>query len=173
MALQQFHQFRTVFSGTVRPDGLAGFSLPWQHSLVHYHDNIKKFGSPNGLCSSITESKHIVVVKHPWRRSSRYQALSQILKINERLDKLAAAKADFTSRGMLDGSSLVAAIFDALGNTDCADDDDQNDDGSDDMDDRGGDGMNNGDEGVSGVRATHSLQLSVPLRSPMTPSLFY
>ena len=23
------------------------------------------------------------------------------------------------------------------------------------------------------VRATHSLQLSVPLRSPMTPSLFY
>jgi hypothetical protein len=112
VALQQFHQYRTVFSGTVRPDGLAGFSLPRQHSLVHYHDNIKNFGSPNGLCSSITESKHIVAVKRPWRRSSRYKALSQILKVNERLDKLAAARADFAARGMLTNPPLVAAILD-------------------------------------------------------------
>jgi hypothetical protein len=109
VALQQFHKYRTVFSGTVRREGLAGFSLPRQHSLVHYYNNIKNFGAPNSLCSSITESKHIVAVKRPWRRSNRYRALSQILKVNERLDKLAAARADFTARGMLTNSPLVVA----------------------------------------------------------------
>ena len=107
-ALQRFHEYRTVFSGNVRPDGLAGFSLPRQHSMVHYHNNIKNFGAPNGLCSSITESKHIAAVKRPWRRSSRYKALSQMLKVNERLDKLAAAKADFANRRMLANSVLIA-----------------------------------------------------------------
>lgn len=117
-ALQRFHQYRAVFSGSVRPDGLAGFSLPRQHSLVHYYDNIKNFGAPNGLCSSITESKHIVAVKRPWRRSSRYKALSQILKVNERLDKLAAARADFTARDMLANSPLIAAMLELLHNND-------------------------------------------------------
>ena len=133
VALQRFHQFRAIFSGTVRADGLAGFALPWQHSLVHYHSNIKKFGSPNGLCSSITESKHIVAVKHPWHQSSCYKALSQILQVNQRLDKLATAKADFSSRGMLAGSSLTAV----LGNTDHGD---ANNGDSSGMDNGDGDG---------------------------------
>ncbi|KAK6971517.1 hypothetical protein R3P38DRAFT_3336719 [Favolaschia claudopus] len=38
----------------------------------------------------------------PWRRSSRHNALEQMLTINDRLDKLAAARVDFTERGMLD-----------------------------------------------------------------------
>ena len=62
-ALYKFHESRRVFLGTVREDGPSGFSLPRQHSMVHYHDHIKNFGSPNGLCLSITESKHIAVVK--------------------------------------------------------------------------------------------------------------
>jgi hypothetical protein len=37
-------------------------------------------------------------------------ALPQMLKINERLDKLAAARADFTARGMLAESCLIQAI---------------------------------------------------------------
>ncbi|KAH7909624.1 hypothetical protein BJ138DRAFT_1197066, partial [Hygrophoropsis aurantiaca] len=47
------------------------------------------------------ESKHIKAVKEPWRRSSRYEALSQMLRTNQRLDKLAASRVDFQSRGML------------------------------------------------------------------------
>ena len=78
--------------------------------MVHYHDHIKDFGSPNGLCSSITESKHITAVKRPWRRSNKHLALPQILKTNERLDKLAAARADFAARGMLIDSCLIQAI---------------------------------------------------------------
>ncbi|KAF9238354.1 hypothetical protein BU15DRAFT_88408 [Melanogaster broomeanus] len=72
-ALQRFHQYREVFRDLgVRPDG---FSLPRQHSLTHYEALIRLFGAPNGLCTSITESKHITAVKKPWRRSSKYNAL--------------------------------------------------------------------------------------------------
>lgn len=115
IALRKFHESRQIFSGTARPDGPSGFSLPRQHSMVHYHDHIKNFGSPNGLCSSITESKHITAVKDPWRRSNKHKALPQILKVNERLDKITAARADFTARGMLTDSCLIQAIKEAFG----------------------------------------------------------
>lgn len=107
-ALQCFHRYRTIFQTTgVRPDG---FSLPRQHSLVHYPLSIRLYGAPNGLCSSITESKHIKAVKEPWRRSNRYEALGQMLLTNQRLDKLAASRVDFKSRGMLSGTCLSEAI---------------------------------------------------------------
>ena len=84
--------------------------------MVHYHDHIKNFGSPNGLCSLITESKHITAVKRPWRQSNKHAALPQMLKVNERLEKLAAARADFAACGMLEDSCLVQAIKDAFTN---------------------------------------------------------
>jgi len=107
-ALKRFHHYSEIFRASgVHPDG---FSLPCQHSLKHYHRNIKKFGALNGLCSSITKSKHIVAIKKPWRRSSRYKALKQMLTINTRNNKLAAARVDFTSRGMLEGTCLGEAL---------------------------------------------------------------
>ena len=96
-AVADFHRDRVVFDD-VRPDG---YSLPRQHSLVHYSLMIREFGAPNGLCSSITESKHIKAVKEPWRRSSHFEALGQMILTNQRLDKLAAARVDFRARGML------------------------------------------------------------------------
>ncbi|KAH8987556.1 hypothetical protein EDB86DRAFT_3065712 [Lactarius hatsudake] len=41
-------------------------------------------------------------VKEPWRRSNRYHALLQMLVTNQRLDKLAAARANFEAKGLLD-----------------------------------------------------------------------
>jgi hypothetical protein len=102
-AVARFHAHREIFRFTSRPDG---FSLPRQHSIVHYRPLIQNFGAPNGVCSSITESKHIKAVKRPYRRTNHNMALSQMLLINQRLDKLAAARADFTARGMLDGALL-------------------------------------------------------------------
>ncbi|KAF5373982.1 hypothetical protein D9615_009931 [Tricholomella constricta] len=103
-ALHQFHTSREIFRDVgVRPDG---FSLPRQHSLKHYVRLIKLFGAPNGLCSSITENKHIKAVKRAYRRSNKYKPLGQMLLTNQRLDKLAAARVDFTTRGMLDGPGL-------------------------------------------------------------------
>ncbi|KAJ7712748.1 hypothetical protein DFH07DRAFT_872806 [Mycena maculata] len=98
-ALACYHREREIFvTSGVCPDG---FCLPRQHSLTHYRYLIQEFGVPNGLCSSIIESKHIKAIKQPWRRSSRYEALSQMLTINDRLDKLAAADVDFEARGMM------------------------------------------------------------------------
>lgn len=112
-ALARFHQYRTIFEETgVRnstPRAQA-FSLPRQHAMVHYRAHIENFGAPNGLCSSITESKHIVAVKRTWRRTGKYEALHQMLVINERNDKLAAADLDFRSRGMLIGSCLEGTL---------------------------------------------------------------
>ncbi|KAG1747571.1 hypothetical protein EDB19DRAFT_1825954 [Suillus lakei] len=64
----------------------------------------------NGLCLSITENKHIKAVKEPWRQSSHYKVLGQILLTNQQLDKLSAAQVDFTRRGMLTGTCLSAAM---------------------------------------------------------------
>ena len=107
-ALKRYHTYREIFQECgVRPDG---FNLPRQHSMIHYLQLIRAFGAPNGLCSSITESKHIKAIKEPWRRSNRFDALSQMLLTNQRLDKLAAARVDFAHRGMLEGVSLTWAL---------------------------------------------------------------
>jgi hypothetical protein len=96
--------YRQIFQECgVRP---TGFNLPRQHLLIHYHKLIRAFGAPNSLCSSITESKHIKAVKEPWRRSNRFEALSQMLLTNQRLDMLAASCVDFADRGMLQGTCL-------------------------------------------------------------------
>jgi len=107
-ALTRFHQYRTIFEGLgIRPDG---FALPRQHSLVHYFALIWAFGACNGLCSSITELKHITAIKQPWQRSSRYNALGQMLLTNQWLDKIDAAHVDFTNCRMLNGTCLSDAL---------------------------------------------------------------
>ncbi|KAI0652180.1 hypothetical protein C8Q79DRAFT_898811 [Trametes meyenii] len=106
-ALTAFNEHREIFRTTgVHPDG---FSLPRQHSMEHYVDRIWEFAACNGLCSSITESRHITAVKEPWCRSNRYDALDQMLMTNQRLDKLAAARVDFAERGMLTSGAPDAA----------------------------------------------------------------
>lgn len=110
-ALQRFHQYRTVFEEY----GISsGISLPRQHSMMHYFNMIQEYGAPNGLCTSITESKHIKAVKEPWRRTNRYEPLLQMLCINQRLDKMSAMRTDFTHRKMLPASGLQAAL-DSIG----------------------------------------------------------
>ncbi|KAH9006191.1 hypothetical protein EDB86DRAFT_3061299 [Lactarius hatsudake] len=106
-ALAQFNKYQTAFQEEgIRED----FSLPRQHSMHHYPDMIRFFGAPNGLCSSIMEAKHIKAVKEPWHRSNRNKPLKQMLLTNQRLDKLMAARIDFTRRGMLDRSQLNASL---------------------------------------------------------------
>jgi hypothetical protein len=106
-ALTQFHFHHEIFITTgVR----QSFNLPWQHSMLHYITSIRAYGSPNGLCSSITESKHIKAVKKPWRQSNRYEAIGQMLLTNQRLDKLAAFRVELTRCGMLEGTCISDAI---------------------------------------------------------------
>ena len=102
--LDRFHKHREVFVGTA---GVTGerISLPRQHSLMHYSRGVILFGSPNGLCSSITESKHIKAVKEPWRRSSRFKALKQMLRTISRIDKLSAVFQIHTASARMNGST--------------------------------------------------------------------
>ena len=123
--LHHFHTLRTIFEEvSVRPDG---FSLPRQHALVHYVRSIKLFGSPNGLCSSITESKHINVVKRPWRASNRRAAIGQIIRTLTRCAKIAATRIEFGRRGMLRGDVFSHALRMAGFDID-SDDEEQEDD---------------------------------------------
>ena len=96
--IYRFHQHCKIFKTTGVHDN---FSLPCQHSILHYLEHIQEVGAPNGLCSSITESWHITAVKKPWWRSIHNNPLLQILKTNEHLDKLAALRVHFVDQGML------------------------------------------------------------------------
>src|SRR5713101_992217 len=98
-ALKSFHDNHKIFrtSGVVQH-----FNYPHQHSLKHYIAMIHAFGSPNGLCSSMTENKHIKAVKRPWRWSNHYKAMNQMILTNQHLDKLSVSCAHFTSNGTLE-----------------------------------------------------------------------
>jgi len=145
-ALNRFHHYRTIFQECgVRLD----FNLPRQHFLSHYPALIHAFGAPNGLCSSITESKHIKAVKKPWRRSNKFKALRQMLLTNQRLDKLAASRVDFASCGMLAGTCLSHAhsILAAVGELGGADDDSDGDSEGNDGDNESSDDEDKGNGG--------------------------
>ena len=106
-ALQWFHNHHKIFwICGVRSNG---FNLPRQYSLLHYTKLIHAFGAPNGLCSSITESKHIKAMKELWWHSNCFEALGQMLLTNQHINKLAAAQVDFADHGMLQGTCLSAA----------------------------------------------------------------
>jgi hypothetical protein len=103
-ALTRFHHYWNIFLDC----GIhSDFNLPWQYVMVHYFQLIQAFGAPNGLCSSITESKHIKAIKKPWHRSNHFNTISQMLLTNQQLDKLAASHVNFTSHGMLKGTCLT------------------------------------------------------------------
>ena len=125
-ALAKFWQLREIFRASgVRP---SGFSLPRQHALFHYRRHIEDFGAPGGLCSSITESRHITAVKKVWRRSNRYQALGQMLHTIQRLEKLAAMRSDYVARGMLpaghtSGRGISLILGAGINNVDADNDD--------------------------------------------------
>ena len=104
---ERFQDLRSIF---IESGVRKSISLPRQHALLHYVSKIELFASPNGVCTSITEFKHIKAVKEPWRRSSRFNALPQMIKTISRLDRLAALRRVFRNRGMLKGTLSQYAL---------------------------------------------------------------
>lgn len=98
----QYLELREVFVTSGVRDKTA---VPRQHTLSHYFLSIQLFGSPNGLCSSITKSKHKESTKGPWRWSNRYNPLPQMLRTLLRLEKITALSRIFASKGMLHGTT--------------------------------------------------------------------
>lgn len=102
-ALDCFHQYCSIFIDV----GLwEDFNLPRQHLLCHYVYLICKYVSLNGICSSITENKHIKGVKEPWQQSNKWEAMHQMLVTNQHMNKLAALCTLFKSCGLLKGTCL-------------------------------------------------------------------
>ncbi|KAL6305520.1 hypothetical protein BKA93DRAFT_816905 [Sparassis latifolia] len=90
-----------AISGLVPPDMVRAIAAFLEFCYLVRHSN---YGAPNGLCSSITEAKHIKAIKEPWRRSNRYNALGQMLLTNQHLDNLAVSR-------MLQGTCLSEALL--------------------------------------------------------------
>ncbi|KAH8990667.1 hypothetical protein EDB86DRAFT_3065262 [Lactarius hatsudake] len=109
--VETFHELRAIF---VKAGVRVTLSLPHQHALKHFYHSIHLFGSPNGLCSSITESKHIRAVKEPWRRSSRYRALTQMLTTLQRMDKMLTLCRRLGDSGMLHGLRSTSKLGDTV-----------------------------------------------------------
>lgn len=111
-ALAKFHHLWVIFE----EEGIHsdGFPLPHQHVLMHYIHSIVLFGSQNGLCSLITESKHITAVKKPWHCLNCNKPLLQILQTKMLLSKLSAAWVKFGCCSMLKGSVLDTALNTAI-----------------------------------------------------------
>ncbi|KAI6019111.1 hypothetical protein EDC04DRAFT_2869953 [Pisolithus marmoratus] len=107
-ALAQFYWYREVFKTT---SVITTFSLLHQHAMKHYRQLIQLFGALNGLCSSITESKHVKAVKKPYWCTNKYCALGQMLLINQCLDKLAASQGTCLSAAL---DHLVVTLADKL-----------------------------------------------------------
>ncbi|KAF8263103.1 hypothetical protein EI94DRAFT_1773032 [Lactarius quietus] len=99
-SVDMYHELRSVF---VQAGVRNTLSLPHQHALMHFYHAIHLFGSPNGLCSSITESKHIETMKDTWRRTSRYYAIYQMLRILFCMAKMLALHRRLQRNGMLRG----------------------------------------------------------------------
>jgi hypothetical protein len=102
-ARERFELHREVF----REAGVrTSFNLPRQHAMKHYRHLIEMFGSPNGLCTSLTESRHKTAVKQPWRRSNHNDPLDQMMLTNQRMDKMLACQTFFEVNGLLRGTCL-------------------------------------------------------------------
>jgi hypothetical protein len=80
---------------------------------MHYPSKIEYFTSPNGVCSSITESTHITVVKKPWQCSNHNNPLLQMMQTISQLYKLNALHKVYNNCGMLDGklSDYASALI--------------------------------------------------------------
>ncbi|KAG2068102.1 hypothetical protein BDR04DRAFT_1129373 [Suillus decipiens] len=80
-----------------------------EDSLLQIEDTLSHFHHYCKIFRTMGVNKHIKAVKEPWRQSSHFNALDQILLTNQWLDKLSALRVDFVHRGMLTGTCLSAA----------------------------------------------------------------
>lgn len=110
--LKEFHQCRRIFTDCETEAGIW-ITAPRQHLMVHYPHIGRLFGALQGLCTSMTESKHIEAVKKPYRRSSHHEALVQMMLVNQRLEKLAACRRTLRKRGLLCTTVLEDALTQA------------------------------------------------------------
>jgi hypothetical protein len=86
-ALDVWRKNREVF---VRLGIHKDFIIPKFHSLLHYIDTIRLFGTTDNYNSELFERLHIDFAKDGWRHSNGRDAFPQMIKWVERHEKVAA-----------------------------------------------------------------------------------
>lgn len=84
-ALDMFHEHKDVF---IRQGCRTDFDLPKLHSLQHYIDSIRLFGTVNNYSTETTERLHIVYAKNPYRKTNHNEPLPQMTGNMERIEKV-------------------------------------------------------------------------------------
>ena len=100
--LQRFHELRRIF---VTEGVRKSISLPHQHDLTLSDLDCLVWVSQRLALIDYGYPSHVKAVKEPWRQSSRFKALVQILWTIIRLGKLAALRRRFLQEGTLCGST--------------------------------------------------------------------
>ncbi|KAF7793819.1 hypothetical protein EIP86_004940 [Pleurotus ostreatoroseus] len=76
-ALEEFHKHKAVFINLGARDG-DNFNLPKLHSLQHYVDCIRLFGTTGNYDTALSERLHIDFVKDAYRSSNKKDAVEQM-----------------------------------------------------------------------------------------------
>ncbi|KAI5986581.1 hypothetical protein EDC04DRAFT_2873516 [Pisolithus marmoratus] len=100
----QGHGFKQ-WTGYVPSEMLQAFSAFMDFCYIHYHEAIELFGAPNGLSTSIVESKHI------------HAEMAQVLLVNQQQDKLEQFQAECLAEGKklaIGNLSLLNNLFSGL-----------------------------------------------------------
>ncbi|KAJ7938111.1 hypothetical protein B0H13DRAFT_2302210 [Mycena leptocephala] len=86
-ALDCWHKNRTYFiTAGVRHD----FNIPKFHSLLHYIDSIRLFGTTDNYNTEMLERLHIDFAKEGWRASNRRDEFPQMTTWLTRQEKIAS-----------------------------------------------------------------------------------
>ena len=77
--LMQFNELKAPFAN-VSPSSL---NFPKWHSLQHFSEATKFFGTPDNTDTEITEHQHCLDVKIPYQRTNKRESLRQVVKFVE------------------------------------------------------------------------------------------
>ena len=86
-ALERFHKYRDYF---VEVGTRKHFNIPKFHSLLHYVDAIKEFGSTDNYNTEMFERLHIDFAKNGWRATNQRDELPQMIKWLSRQEKVSS-----------------------------------------------------------------------------------
>ena len=84
-ALERFHKYRHYFLDVgIRKD----FNIPKFHSLLHYADSIRAFGTTDNYNTEMFERLHIDFAKKGWRASNHRDEFPQMIRWLSRQEKI-------------------------------------------------------------------------------------
>ncbi|KAJ8695792.1 hypothetical protein PTI98_005719 [Pleurotus ostreatus] len=84
-ALQGFHDHRQIF---IEIGCREHFNIPKYHSMTHYVESIKRFGTTDNYNTEMFERLHIDFAKEAWRASNKRNEFPQMIDWLSRQEKL-------------------------------------------------------------------------------------